>query len=808
MEGGILGRSFGEGTFTNAFYDSTTTGASDAGNGTGKTTAQMKTESTFTGWDFTVAGDGTIGDWIMAGYPHLQMEHRTSIDTPVQFQLMAVDLDEDYTLADNLDFTAITNYKPIGTFAVPFTGTLDGDGFLISNLVISQSALQSAGLFGSTSEAVTIQNVGYYSGSVTGNRFVGGIVGYNDGATLSNVFSNAVVTATTALVSQGEAGGLVGVNTGDGIIQDSYASSVVTSDFDVGGIAGYNFGTIIRTYSIGAVTGGTNMGGLVGRAEVAEISDSFSTVSVGAGDSVGGLVGALVGEASVSGSYWNDTGDVADCYQGGNAGCTRIDDDLTYFYDIENEPIGNWNFEEVWIDGLSNYPTLAVFGDITPPGVEITALELIPVGEQNYMTTNPITFVVTFTENVTGFDDLEELILLNGEATEIIQISPKVYQVSVTPDAQDDDGGIPVSLGFNQGVAQDGSGNLSGVDSPFGVIYDVVDPSGEFFSPSVADLGGIATANAPFVVTFHEDVDTDNFTVDDITVVNGRIYGFDVAVINTQFSFTLVPSNTGVVSLSIDQNKFTDVGGNNNSAIPLYSFAYTPASVGVGSANVSVGTGGGGGGGSSSSDNEASADTENDEQQSSDSESESGVANKDFPFEDLKDNFAKDAVAKLYELNVIQGRSATEYEPQAFLTRAEMTKIAVLIFGIPLENDSEILAQYDDLDMEEWYVPYIAAGTKNGFLKGYEDGTFRPNQPMTRAEALKVLVIASGVDLDGDFESPFGDVGSEDWFAKIVSYAYEQGIVKGKSAEVFAPNDLVTRGEMAVMTVNAYELSR
>jgi hypothetical protein len=70
--GGLVGRTNGTHTITDSFYNATTSGQSDTGKGTGKTTAEMKTKATFTNWDFNsiwnIDTSGTIND----GYPYLR----------------------------------------------------------------------------------------------------------------------------------------------------------------------------------------------------------------------------------------------------------------------------------------------------------------------------------------------------------------------------------------------------------------------------------------------------------------------------------------------------------------------------------------------------------------------------------------------------------------------------------------------------------------------------------------------------------------------------------------------------------------
>jgi hypothetical protein len=124
---------------------------------------------------------------------------------------------------------------------------------------------------------------------VTGDDYVGGLVGWNYGA-ISTSYSTGSVSGTGLSV-----GGLVGFNrrhSRRGSITSSYSTGMVTGNEDVGGLVGSNSGGIINSsYSTGMVSGETGVGGLVGLNWFGSISTSYSTGSVSGNSDVGGLVG-------------------------------------------------------------------------------------------------------------------------------------------------------------------------------------------------------------------------------------------------------------------------------------------------------------------------------------------------------------------------------------------------------------------------------------------------------------------------------------------------------------------------------------
>lgn len=94
-----------------------------------------------------------------------------------------------------------------------------------------------------------------------------------------------------------------------------------------------------------------------------------------------------------------------------------------------------------------------------------------------------------------------------------------------------------------------------------------------------------------------------------------------------------------------------------------------------------------------------------------------------------------------------------------------------------------------------------ASGTHNAYVTGYEDNTIRPDNNITRAEAAALISrISNGFDSEKDYDvSKFADVDSGAWFAKNVGYAAENNIVSGYEDGSFRPENTITREEFAAM---------
>ena len=96
-----------------------------------------------------------------------------------------------------------------------------------------------------------------------------------------------------------------------------------------------------------------------------------------------------------------------------------------------------------------------------------------------------------------------------------------------------------------------------------------------------------------------------------------------------------------------------------------------------------------------------------------------------------------------------------------------------------------------------WAEKVIKQWQDKGLISGYQDGTFKPNNNITRAEFVVIMNNAMGFDHEGS--SPFKDVNSDDWFNKAVTIAVGEGYISGYEDGTFKPNATITRAEAAVM---------
>lgn len=172
---------------------------------------------------------------------------------------------------------------------------------------------------------------------------------------------------------------------------------------------------------------------------------------------------------------------------------------------------------------------------------------------------------------------------------------------------------------------------------------------------------------------------------------------------------------------------------------------------------------------------------------------------------DIDGHWSEEYVCNLYDRDVVKGRSSTHFYPDSTTTRAEFLKMVLLDAELDTYSVSHIY--YSDVSSSDWYYSYVTYATDEGYVDGYSDGTFKPNQIITRAEALVILMrVADQDNFDYDeSDIDFWDVDVDDWFAYAVVIATQDDLVDGYGDDSFRPNGAITRGEAAKILDLAYE---
>jgi len=165
------------------------------------------------------------------------------------------------------------------------------------------------------------------------------------------------------------------------------------------------------------------------------------------------------------------------------------------------------------------------------------------------------------------------------------------------------------------------------------------------------------------------------------------------------------------------------------------------------------------------------------------------------PFKDMQGHWAVDPVSNLYYRCVVDGKTPTTFLPDSAITRAELLKMVVLAFQVPL-SDSVTQNPFYDVQKEQWYALYIQSAKDQQVADGYENGNFAPDQWATLAEALKLTL--SGADLKPlpEMKVNFSQQVKNEWFYPYVQEALERGLIANEQVDFYST---VSRAQAAEM---------
>ncbi len=321
-------------------------------------------------------------------------------------------------------------FEPIGDNMVPFTGTLDGRGYVITDLYIDLFSEFGSyvGLFGFIGDSGLIDNLRLEDISISSWNYLGGLAGYNYG-TITRSYTTGSVVGGGA-----EVGGLVGGNYGD--IENSYSTASVSSNpelgAEVGGLVGVHYdGVVNNSYATGEVAGARYVGGLIGM-NVGTVSNSYSTGNVSGNEFVGGLTG--ISEYPPSNSFWDTEASGQETSAGGTGKTTEEMKNVATFTDTSTEGLDDpWDFianpnddeadENIWhiSPGINDgYPFLVSFYNNSPNIPENLGPENLTDGSVTELSNPQFTFdlsdpdnndTIRFQIQIATLDDFSSLVV-------------------------------------------------------------------------------------------------------------------------------------------------------------------------------------------------------------------------------------------------------------------------------------------------------------------------------------------------------------------------------------------------------------
>lgn len=163
---------------------------------------------------------------------------------------------------------------------------------------------------------------------------------------------------------------------------------------------------------------------------------------------------------------------------------------------------------------------------------------------------------------------------------------------------------------------------------------------------------------------------------------------------------------------------------------------------------------------------------------------------------ELSGHWAEKQIAQWAQKGLIAGYPDGTYQPDHPITRAEF--ITLVNRSLKLTGQADV--KFTDVASDSWEHAQVAAATSAGYISGYDDGTFRPGQAISRAEAATVLRRALKLEPNAESAAKFSDANLlADWSKGAIGALAAKGFVNGFADGTFRPGQSMTRAESVVM---------
>ena len=159
-------------------------------------------------------------------------------------------------------------------------------------------------------------------------------------------------------------------------------------------------------------------------------------------------------------------------------------------------------------------------------------------------------------------------------------------------------------------------------------------------------------------------------------------------------------------------------------------------------------------------------------------------------------HWASPYLEKLYYRGIMRGDSKGDFTPDRYVTRAELIKMVVMAAGLQ-SGYATYTESFTDVKKEDWFASYVQTAKDKGLIVGYSDGRFMPARNVNRAEALKIILLAFNQQLIHNCSNIFGDIKDDDWYARYVCTGYRLEVIQGYADKNFHAERAMTRAEAA-----------
>ena len=167
-------------------------------------------------------------------------------------------------------------------------------------------------------------------------------------------------------------------------------------------------------------------------------------------------------------------------------------------------------------------------------------------------------------------------------------------------------------------------------------------------------------------------------------------------------------------------------------------------------------------------------------------------------FDDTTNHWAKSSIDVLVAKGLLTGYSDGTFRPDSGLTRAEAIKVITTYMGL----DGQV-SSFIDVSSTHWANAFIGAAAQSGLMNGYSDGTFRPDDKISRGEL--AALITRAFKLTGAGNTSFKDVNGKAWSYAYIDALASKKIITGYADGTFKPEKDITRAEFATIIARLLE---
>ena len=183
-------------------------------------------------------------------------------------------------------------------------------------------------------------------------------------------------------------------------------------------------------------------------------------------------------------------------------------------------------------------------------------------------------------------------------------------------------------------------------------------------------------------------------------------------------------------------------------------------------------------------------------------------------FDDIQNHWAEASISNMGSRMVLFGMGNDDFCPNRYMTRAEFAATIVRALGLEPENGS---SSFGDVKSDDWFAGYAETAVSYGIINGYPDGDFRPEETITREQAMTMIARAmkltglSSELAEGEASTllnAYNDAQNVSAYAEDgIAACIKTGVVIGRTTEAIAPQNSITRAEVAVMAERLLHIS-